>query len=215
MVRMSPPAEFLPPILHLNPDLPMPIKVTVFARLGRTILADMTAQARALAAQANDDFTNRVDRARRWVGELIAPDQVWRDSAPMTRQQLAELHQSAELACAAMINEASTRVRATLADGGAGSVENLVAAETAVTALRQCQSFARQVDLDRLVNQILSTLIRELKIKTIRLFEARAARPTERTAIERDLFWCVRMLELSGDPEEADRIRLETMKSGR
>jgi hypothetical protein len=215
MVRMSAPAEFLRRILHLNLDLPAPIKQTVFARLGRTILADMAAQARALAEQASDDFTNRVDRAQRLVAELTAADQALRDSDSMTRQQLAELHQSAELACAGMINEASIRVRAALADGGAGTVENLVAAETAVTALRKCQPFARQVDLDRIVNQILSTLIRELKIKTIRLLEARAAKPTERTAIERDLFWCVRMLELSGDPEEADRIRLETMKSGR
>jgi hypothetical protein len=216
MVRMEAPAEFLRRIMHLNLDLPTPIKLTVFARLGRTILADMDGQSRALAAQASDEFANRVDRAQRLVAELTAAHQVLRDSDPTTKQQLAELHRLAEEACAALVNEASGRVRAALSIGSAAGVEELVAVETALIALRKCQPFARQVELDRIVNQMLSTIIRELKIKTIRLFEARGvAKPTERAGYERDLYWCVRMLELAGDAEEADRIRLETIKAPR
>jgi hypothetical protein len=216
MVRMSAPAEFLRRIMHLNLDLPGPIKLTVFARLGRCVLAEMDGQARALAGQASDDFTSRVDRAQRLVVELTAADQVLRDTDPTTKQQLAQLHGSAEAACAKLVNEASAQVRATLALGAAAPLADLVAAETALTALRKCQPFARQVELDRTVNQILSALIRELKIKAIQRFEARAAaKPAERATLERDLFWCVRMLELAGDPEDADRIRLETMKAPR
>jgi hypothetical protein len=123
------------------------------------------------------------------------------------------LRSSAEHACTALVEEASQQVRAGLTLGATAPVADLVASETALTALRKCQSFARQVELESVVNQILSTLIRELKIKTIRLFEALPdTKPAERTSVERDLFWCVRMLELSGDPEEADRIRIEAMK---
>ena len=211
--RMSAPAEFLRRIMHLNLDLPMPIKTTVFARLGRTILADMERQAHLLANQSSDEFASRVDRAQRLVGELGAADQVLKDSDPSTRLQLAELHRSAEEACAALVNEASGRVRAALTTGSAASVEELVAVEAALAALRKCQPFARQVELDRIVNQMLSTIIRELKIKAIRLFESIAAlKAPERSSAERDLYWCVRMLELSGDAEEADRIRQDAMK---
>ncbi|MEI9987085.1 MAG: hypothetical protein WDN69_30400 [Aliidongia sp.] len=216
MVRMSAPAEFLRRIMHLNLDLPMPVKQTVFARLGKTILADMEKQAKALGIQASDAYADRVDRAQRLVAELIAADQVLRDTDPTTKQQLAQLHEAAEEACAMLVNEASGRVRAALPGGGAASVEELVAVETALTALRKCQAFARQVELDRIVNQMLSTIIRELKIKSIRLFEARnAADPPDRAGLERDLYWCVRMLELAGDAEEADRVRLETIKPPR
>jgi hypothetical protein len=104
-------------------------------------------------------------------------------------------------------------VRVALPGGAAASVEDLVSVETALIALRKCQPFARQVELDRIVGQMLATIIRELKIKSIRLFDARnAAKPAERAGYERDLYWCVRMLELAGDPDEADRIRLETLK---
>jgi hypothetical protein len=216
MVRMSAPAEFLRRIMHLNLDLPMPVKQTVFARLGKTILADMEKQAKALGIQASDAYADRVDRAQRLVAELAAADQVLHDTDPTTRQQLAQLHEAAEEACAMLVNEASGRVRAALPGGGAASVEELVAVETALTALRKCQAFARQVELDRIVNQMLSTIVRELKIKSIRLFEARnAADPPDRAGLERDLYWCVRMLELAGDAEEADRIRLETTKPPR
>jgi hypothetical protein len=213
MVRMSAPAEFLRRIMHLNLDLPTPIKTTVFARLGRTILSDMERQARLLSSQASDEFASRVDRAQRLVTELGAADQVLKDSDPSTRLQLAELHRSAEEACAALVNEASGRVRAALTVGSAASVDELVAVEAALAALRKCQPFARQVELDRIVNQMLSTIIRELKIKAIRLFETIAALPpADRSPSQRDLYWCVRMLELSGDAEEADRIRQDAMK---
>ena len=213
MVRMSAPAEFLRRIMHLNLDLPMPVKQTVFARLGKTILSDMDRQARALATGASEAYGERVDKAQRLVAELTAAHQVLRDADPTTKQQLAEQHQAAEEACAMLVNEASNRVRVALPGGAAASVEDLVSVETALIALRNCQPFARQVELDRIVTQMLSTIIRELKIKSIRLFEARnAAKPAERAGYERDLYWCVRMLELAGDMEEADRIRLDTIK---
>jgi hypothetical protein len=213
MVRMTAPAEFLRRIMHLNLDLPTPVKLTVFARLGKTILADMQAQATRLATQSADDYADRVDRAQRLVAELAAADQVLRDADPWTKQLLAELHRAAEEACAGLVNEASGRVRAALPAGGSAPVAELVAVEAALTALRKCQLFARQVELDRIVGQMLSTIVRELKIKSIRLFEARSAgKPAERAGQERDLYWCVRMLELAGDAEEADRIRLETLK---
>jgi hypothetical protein len=212
-VRMSAPAEFLRRIMQLNLDLPTPIKVTVFSRLGRTVLTAMDGQARALAAQTDQAFPARTDQAQRLVAELTAADQVLRDCDPTTRQQLTDLRSAAERACTALVEEASERVHSGLALGAAAPVADLVASETALTALRKCQTFARQVELESVVNQILSTIIRELKIKTIRLFEALPdAKPAERTSLERDLFRCVRMLELSGDPEEADRIRIEAMK---
>ena len=213
MVRMAAPAEFLRRIMHLNLDLPTPVKLTVFARLGKTILADMQAQATRLATQSADDYADRVDRAQRLVAELAAADQVLRDADPWTKQLLAELHRAAEEACAGLVNEASGRVRAALPAGGSAPVAELMAVEAALTALRKCQPFARQVELDRIVGQMLSTIVRELKIKSIRLFEARNAGTTaERAGQERDLYWCVRMLELAGDADEADRIRLETLK---
>ncbi|MGB8842781.1 MAG: hypothetical protein WCC64_17135 [Aliidongia sp.] len=216
MVRMSAPAEFLRRILHLNLDLPTPIKVTVFSRLGRTVLAAMDGQARALSAQVDQAFPERTDQAQRLVAELTAADQVLRDSDPTTRQQLSDLHGTAEQACAALVEEASQDVRAGLTLGAAAPVADLIASETAVNALRKCQTFARQVELERAVNQTLSALVRELKIKTIRLFEAFPdAKPAERPGVERDLYWCIRMLELSGDPDEADRIRLEVAKAAR
>jgi hypothetical protein len=216
MVRMSAPAEFLRRVMHLNLDLPTPIKVSVFARLGKTVLVDMNRQAGALSAQASDAFAERVDGAQRLVAELTAADQVLRDTDPSTRQQLAELHGSAETACAALVNDASLRVRSAFTAASSAPVEELVAAERALIALRKCQNFARQVELDRIVGQILSTIIRELKIKAVRLLEAHeTSAPPARAALERDLYWGVRMLELAGDADEADRIRQETAKQSR
>jgi hypothetical protein len=213
MVRMSAPAEFLRRIMHLNLDMSVPLKQTVFARLSKTVLSDMDSQARALSSGAAEAYGERVDKAQRLVAELTAAHQVLRDADPTTKQQLAEQHQAAEEACAMLVNEASGRVRAALPVGVAASVEDLVVVETALISLRKCQPFARQVELDRIVGQMLSTIIRELKIKSIRLFESRnAAKPAERAGFERDLYWCVRMLELAGDIDEADRIRLDTIK---
>jgi hypothetical protein len=221
LVRMSAPAEFLRRVMQLNLDLPTPIKLAVFARLGRTVLADIERQSTALAAAANSDFGTRVDRAQFLAGELAAADQVLRDADPLTRQRLADLHQATEAACAALFGAAAACVQAALAQAARAPLDVLVAAEAAVIALRRSQPFARQVELDRKLGLMLSTLVRELKIKSVGLFErlsgidATEKATAERVAIERDLYWCVRMIELAGDPDEADRIRLDRIKGGR
>lgn len=221
LVRMSAPSEFLRRVMQLNLDLPMPIKLAVFTRLGRTVLADLERQSQALAAAAIGDFATRVERAQFLVGELAAADQVLRDADPQTKQRLADLHQATEAACTGLFGAAASCVQAALGRAAQAPLEVLVAAEAAVIALRRSQPFARQVELDRKLGLMLSMLVRELKIKSVALFErlggldASEKATPERVTIERDLYWCVRMIELAGDPDEADRIRLDRIKGGR
>jgi hypothetical protein len=209
LVRMAAPAEFLRRMMNLNLDLPTPIKLTVFARLCRTLLADMERQARELVEREKEDFLGPVEAGQWLVSELQAADQILIDADPTTKHQLAALHRAAEEACGAVVRDAAAQVRRAIAVGAAAPLADLLRSESALMALKKCQAFARQVELAEPIRQTLSTLVTQLKVKVAGLLDAADnGRPREHGIVERELYWSSRMLELAGDLDEADRLRV-------
>lgn len=215
LARMSLPAEFMRRTLHLKFDLSDMGKVTLYARLGRTVLADLEAQARAIASSASDDLPTRVDQTHRLIDELEAAGKVLRDSDPDTRARLARLREIAEETVSAVINAAWQQVTHAIKIGPAAPVENLMRTESSLLALRKCAVFADDVGLATTVREMLDAVMNDLMDKVRRQF-IRLSTPDHpqrnEPGMEREMYWSIRMIELAGRAQEAEQIRQDFMR---
>jgi hypothetical protein len=215
LVRMSLPAEFLRRTAHLNFDLPSMTKASLYARLGRTVLADMEGRAREIGGTHSDDLPNRVSIAQLLIDELAAASRVLRDSDLPTRERLARLHEMANDTVSAVIHAAWRQVTHAIKGGPAAPLDNLIRTETAVLALRKCASFADEVGLNGTIREMLDSIIAELTEKIAGLFD-RLSQPNHphrnMDSIEDEMYWSIRLLELIGNATEAERIRQDFLK---
>ena len=88
-------------------------------------------------------------------------------------------------------------------------------AEDSVSALRQCGSFADKIGLDGTVKGTIDGVRREMRRRAATALETMAqdlALGTDPAVRSDEIFWTIRMLELAGNADEADKIRLAAMK---
>jgi hypothetical protein len=215
LVRMSSPAELLQRSAHLNFDLPDTTKANLFAKLGRTVLADMEKRAADIGSQAEEDFPRRTDKTHFLINELVAASRVLRDSDPTTRDRMARLQKTAEETVSAVVNAASDVVIATIQTGPAAPIDDLMRAEAGVIALRKCMVFADDVGLAPVIRRMLAKIVGDIRAKVANLFvrlNQQGSSALDKATVEREMYWSVRMLELAGDPDEAEQIRQTGVK---
>jgi hypothetical protein len=103
-----------------------------------------------------------------------------------------------------------------LAVGPEASLESQVKTENSILALRKCQTFANEIGLDRVVNGALGGIVGEVKQKSDTLFSAmrgKGGEAPDRKEAEQQMYWAVRMTELAGNPDDADKIRREGLRA--
>jgi hypothetical protein len=215
MFRLAVPGEFLDDIPGILSGLPNATKAELQGRLTVFVMGDMDRRA-AVAVQANEgDLNLRAKKAEILVAALSAGEKTIMTGDRDTRKQLTAVRSTAERLVSAIVVEAGHSVQGGIAAGSGATVAVLKRAEDSVTALRQCGSFADKIGLEATVKGTIDKVRTEMRQRAATALETMArdvAGGTDPGSHSDEIFWTIRMLELAGNADEADNIRLAAMK---
>lgn len=209
MVRMAKRADFLESIMGMTLGLTSADKPPVYSRLSRLLMTEISDQAEQLNATDRENLVGLADNARTLVTGVVAAEKALKND-PKARRQLNEMRKTAEKTVTEVVGTAKDTVVAAIAEGHGAPLDSLIKTENSILALRKCQTFANQIGLDRAVNGALGGIVGEVRQKATELFSA--AGPDRREA-QLQMYWAVRMTELAGNPDDADKLRREGMKA--
>ena len=215
MVRTAARAEFLEIIMGMTLGLSGADKAQVYGRLSRLLMSDINAQAEQLNATDRDNLIGLADTARSLVTGVVAAEKALKND-PQARRQLTEMRKTAEKTVTRVVDTAKDTVVSALGEGADAPLDSQVRTENSILALRKCQTFANQIGLDRTVNGALGGIVGEVREKANMLFAAvrgRDGAAPDRRQAEQQMYWAVRMTELAGNPEDADKLRREGLKA--
>ena len=215
MVRSAGRAEFLETIMGLTLGLTGSDKPQVYSRLSRLLMSDINDQAEQLNATDRDNLIGLADNARSLVTGVVAAEKALKND-PQARRQLTELRKTAEKTVTRVVDTAQDTVVLALGEGPGAALESQVRTENSLLALRKCQTFANQIGLDRTVNGALGNIVGGVREKANALFAALRGRDgaaPDRRQAEQQMYWAVRMTELAGNPDDADKLRREGLKA--
>jgi hypothetical protein len=190
-------------------------KPLVYARLSRLLMTDISSQAEQLNATDRENLVGLADNARTLVTGVVAAEKVLKND-PQARRQLNEMRKTAEKTVSRVVDSAKDTVVAALATGSAAPLEAQIKTENSILALRKCQTFANEIGLDRAVNGALGGIVGDVRQKADALFSAARGKGDavpDRKDAQQQMYWAVRMTELAGNPDDADKIRREGMRA--
>ena len=213
MVRMEKRADFLESIMGMTLGLTGADKSLIYSRLSRLLMTEISDQAEQLNATDRDNLVDLADNARTLVTGVVAAEKALKND-PKARRQLNEMRKTAEKTVTEVVGTAQDTVVAAIAEGHGAPLESLIKTENSILALRKCQTFANQIGLDRAVNGALGGIVGEVRQKATKLFAAggNKAGPGRQEA-QQQMYWAVRMTELAGNPDDADKLRREGLKA--
>ncbi len=215
MFRLAVPAEFLDDIPGILSGLPNAVKAELLSRLTVFVMGDMDRRATTAVQAAAGDLNLRAKKAENLVAALTAGEKTILTGDRDTRKQLMSVRNTAENLVNAIVQEAGESVQDGILAGSAAPVAVLKRAEDSVSALRQCGSFADKIGLEGAVKNTIDGVRGEMRRRAASALESMATdvqtglNPTARSD---EVFWTVRMLELAGNADEAENIRLAAMK---
>ncbi len=215
MFRLAVPGEFLDDIPGILSGLPNATKAELQGRLTVFVMGDMDRRAAAAVQASVGDLNLRAKKAEILVAALSAGEKTILTGDRDTRKQLTSVRGTAERLVNAIVFEAGESVQSGIAAGSGATVAVLKRAEDSVSALRQCGSFADKIGLDGAVKGTIDGVRREMRRRAATALETMAqdvalgADPALRSD---EIYWTIRMLELAGNADEADKIRLSAMK---
>ena len=215
MFRLAVPAEFLDDIPGILSGLPNAVKAELLSRLTVFVMGDMDRLATTAVQAAAGDLNLRAKKAENLVAALTAGEKTILTGDRDTRKQLMSVRNTAENLVNAIVQEAGESVQDGILAGSAAPVAVLKRAEDSVSALRQCGSFADKIGLEGAVKNTIDGVRGEMRRRAASALESMATdvqtglNPTARSD---EVFWTVRMLELAGNADEAENIRLAAMK---
>ena len=215
MVRMAKRADFLESIMGMTLGLSVADKPEVYARLSRLVMSEVTDRARHLGETDRANLVGMADSARNLVTGLVAAEKALRND-PRARHQLSEMRKTAEKTVTQVVGSATNTVVAAIGVGPDAPLDSLIETENSILALRKCQTFAGQIGLDKAVTGALGGILGEVRQKTDKLFAAvghKGGHQPDRKEVEQEMYWAVRMTELAGNPDDADKIRRQGMKA--
>jgi hypothetical protein len=215
MARVAKRADFLENIMSMTLGLSAADKPVVYARLARLVMAEMADRARQLSDTDRGNLVGLADNARSLVTGLVAAEKALKND-PRARHELGEMRKSAEKTVTQVVGTAKSAVVAAISVGAAAPLEALVETENSLLALRKCQTFAGQIGLDKAVVGALGGIVGEVRDKADKLFAAVARKDgaaADRKAVEQQMYWAVRMTELAGNPDDAEKLRRQGLKA--
>jgi len=215
MVRMAKRADFLESIMGMTLGLSAADRPEVYARLARLVMSEVTDRARHLGETDRGNLVGMADSARNLVTGLVAAEKALKND-PRARHQLSEMRKTAEKTVTQVVGNAKDTVVAAIGVGPDAPLDSLIETENSILALRKCQSFASQIGLDKAVTGALGGILGEVRQKADKLFASvghRGGPQPDRSEVEQELYWAVRMTELAGNPDDADKIRRQGMKA--
>lgn len=215
MVRMVKPADFLDAIMSMTLGLSSSDKPLVYSKLARLVMSDVNDRAKRLGSTDRGNLVGLADSARSLVNGLVAAEKALKND-PRARRQLSEMRKTAEKTVTQVVDNAKGNVVAAIAVGKDAPLEALVETENSILALRKCATFAGQIGLDKAVTGALGGIVGEVKQKAEKLFAEvshKGGHQRDRAEVEQEMFWAVRMTELAGNPDDADKIRRQGMKA--
>jgi len=215
MVRMAKRADFLENIMGMTLGLSSADKPVVYARLSRLVMTEVTDRAKQLSATDKGNLVGLADNARNLVNGLVAAEKALKND-PRARHQLSEMRKTAEKTVTQVVDNAKGTVVAAISVGPDAPLESLIETENSLLALRKCQTFAGQIGLDKSVTGALGSIVGEVKQKAEKLFASvshKGGHQPDRAEVEQEMYWAVRMTELAGNPDDADKIRRQGMKA--
>jgi hypothetical protein len=213
MVRMAKRADFLESIMGMTLGLSGADKPLVYARLSRLVMTEVTDRARQLSATDKGNLVGLADNARNLVTGLVAAEKVLKND-PRARHQLSEMRKTAEKTVTQVVDNAKGTVVAAISVGPDASLESLIETENSILALRKCQTFAGHIGLDKAVTGALGGIVGDVRDKASKLFASigqKGGHQPDRAEVEQEMYWAVRMTELAGNPDDADKIRRQGM----
>lgn len=215
MVRMTKRADFLESIMGMTLGLSGADKPVVYARLSRLVMTEVTDRARELSATDRGNLVGLADNARHLVTGLVAAEKVLKND-PRARHQLSEMRKTAEKTVTQVVDNAKGTVVAAISAGADAPLDSLIETENSIMALRKCQTFAGHIGLDKAVTGALGGIVGEVRQKADKLFATighKGGHQPDRKDVEQEMYWAVRMTELAGNPDDADKIRRQGMKA--
>lgn len=211
MVRMARRTDFLESIMGMTLVLSAEDKEAVHIRLSRLVMTEVSDRIEQLSQANRHDLIGMADGARHLVSGVLAAEKAFKDD-PKARRALTEARRTAEATVTKVVDTAKDSVTAAIEIGPEAPPAMQIETENSILALRKCQSFAGQIGLQPVVNGALGTIIGEVREKTAALFDTLAGRrgaiPGRGEAMM-EVYWAVRMVELAGNPDDADRLRRE------
>ena len=211
MVRMAKRADFLESIMGMTLGLSGADRPAVYARLARLVMSEVTDRARHLGATDRANLVGLADSARNLVTGLVAAEKALKND-PRARHQLSELRKTAEKTVTQVVDTAKGTVGAAIPVGPDAPLDSLIETENSILALRKCQTFAGQIGLDMAVTGALGGIVSEVRRKADKLLASIGHQP-DRSAVEQEMYWAVRMTELAGNPDDADKIRRQGLRA--
>ena len=214
MVRMAKRADFLERIMGMTLGLSGADRPAVYSRLSRLLMTEISDQANLLNATDRENLVGLADNARTLVTGVVAAEKVLKND-PKARRQLNEMRKTAEKTVTQVVGTATDTVVAAIGVGHDAPLESLIKTENSILALRKCQTFANQIGLDRAVNGALGGIVGEVRQKATKLFAAVGGNGggPARQETQQQMYWAVRMTELAGNPDDADKLRREGMRA--
>ena len=215
MLRLSVPAEFLDDVPVVLSGLPSAIKAELQSRLTVFVMGDMDRRATTAMQAAASDLNLRAKKAEILVAALTAGEKAIVTGDRETRKHLSAVRATAENLVSAIVSEAGDSVQEGIRAGSAAPVAVLKRAEDSVSALRQCGSFADKIGLDGTVKTSIEGVRGEMRRRAASVLEAMSKEAQvglDLAARSDEVFWTIRMLELAGNADEAENIRLSAMK---
>jgi hypothetical protein len=171
------------------------------------VVADMHNRAKALEGSAPSDAVACVELAHGLVTGLAATNRMIRSTDPEMRRRLTALHDTAAVAVGQAMDDARDAVTGVVETGGSAPLADQVVAEKNLLALRKCQGFAPVIGLGPKLERTLQGVAKEVRFKALDALDALRVQPGASTALETEFYWNIRMLELAGASEEAERLR--------
>lgn len=215
MVRMAKRADFMEAIMSMTLGLSGSDKPMVYSRLARLVMSEVNDRAKRLGATDRGNLVGLADSARSLVNGLVAAEKALKND-PRARHQLSEMRKTAEKTVTQVVDNAKDTVVNAIKVGKDAPLEALVETENSILALRKCQTFAGAIGLDKSVTGALGGIVGEVKQKAEKLFAEvshKGGHQRDREEVEQEMFWAVRMTELAGNPDDADKIRRQGMKA--
>jgi len=211
--RMAVPADLVRHISQMQTGLSRGNQLSLTEQLQSVTLAAMDQAAARIERARDGDPLDRADAVRELVLAVAAAQQGFKVEG-QAKRDLARLKASAEQAVVEIVVDAGQRVTSAIEGGPAAPLDDQVKAENNLLALRKCGSFAASVGLDGKVNEVLSRVALTFRQRSTVLLNG-LANPTitpaaldgQAAGIEEQIYWVVRMLELAGNADEADKVR--------
>jgi hypothetical protein len=211
--RMAVPADLVRHISQMQTGLSRGNQLSLTEQLQSVTLAAMDQAAGRIERSRDGDPLDRADAVRELVLAVAAAQQGFKVDG-QAKRDLARLRASAEQAVVEIVVDAGQRVTAAIEGGAAAPLEDQVKAENNLLALRKCGGFAGSVGLDGKVNEVLGRVALTFRQRSTVLLNGlgsaampEAAPDGQVTNIEDQIYWVVRMLELAGHADEADKVR--------